>query len=143
MAFAPQDRVQRELNYALVDEVDSILIDEARTPLIISGPAEDSSEMYRKMNELVPHLVRQEKEDTEEEKGDGDFTIDEKAKQLHLTEHGQEHIEELLKEKGMLEADDSLYSAANISLLHHINAALRAHHLFQKDVDYIIYSYSF
>jgi len=138
MAFAPQDRVQRELNYALVDEVDSILIDEARTPLIISGPAEDSSEMYRKMNELVPHLVRQEKEDTEEEKGDGDFTIDEKAKQLHLTEHGQEHIEELLKEKGMLEADDSLYSATNISLLHHINAALRAHHLFQKDVDYII-----
>ncbi|WP_322406885.1 preprotein translocase subunit SecA [Idiomarina sp. PL1-037] len=138
MAFAPQDRVQRELNYALVDEVDSILIDEARTPLIISGPAEDSSEMYRKMNELVPHLVRQEKEDTEEEQGDGDFTIDEKAKQLHLTEHGQEHIEELLKEKGMLEADDSLYSAGNISLLHHINAALRAHHLFQKDVDYII-----
>ena len=138
MAFAPQDRVQRELNYALVDEVDSILIDEARTPLIISGPAEDSSEMYRKMNELVPQLVRQEQEDTEEEKGDGDFTIDEKAKQLHLTEHGQEHIEELLKEKGMLEDDDSLYSAANISLLHHINAALRAHHLFQKDVDYII-----
>lgn len=138
MAFAPEDRVQRELNYALVDEVDSILIDEARTPLIISGPAEDGSEMYRKMNELVPHLVRQEKEDTEDEQGDGDFTIDEKAKQLHLTEHGQEHIEELLKEKGMLEADDSLYSAANISLLHHINAALRAHHLFQKDVDYII-----
>ncbi|MDV6316017.1 preprotein translocase subunit SecA [Idiomarina sp. HP20-50] len=138
MAFAPQDRVQRELNYALVDEVDSILIDEARTPLIISGPAEDSSEMYRKMNELVPQLVRQEKEDTEEEKGDGDFTIDEKAKQLHLTEHGQEHIEDMLKEKGMLDADDSLYSAANISLLHHINAALRAHHLFQKDVDYII-----
>ncbi|RUO71882.1 preprotein translocase subunit SecA [Idiomarina ramblicola] len=138
MAFAPQDRVQRELNYALVDEVDSILIDEARTPLIISGPAEDSSEMYRKMNELVPQLVRQEEEDTEEEKGDGDFTIDEKAKQLHLTENGQEHIEELLKEKGMLEDDDSLYSAANISLLHHINAALRAHHLFQKDVDYII-----
>jgi len=138
MAFAPQDRVQRELNYALVDEVDSILIDEARTPLIISGPAEDSSEMYRKMNELVPQLVRQEQEDTEEEKGEGDFTIDEKAKQLHLTEHGQEHIEELLKEKGMLEDDDSLYSAANISLLHHINAALRAHHLFQKDVDYII-----
>ncbi|ASG66529.1 preprotein translocase subunit SecA [Idiomarina piscisalsi] len=138
MAFSPQDRVQRELYYALVDEVDSILIDEARTPLIISGPAEDSSEMYRKMNELVPHLVRQEKEDTEEEKGDGHFTIDEKAKQLHLTENGQEHIESLLKEKGMLAEDDSLYSAANISLLHHINAALRAHHLFQKDVDYIV-----
>ncbi|KTG28555.1 preprotein translocase subunit SecA [Idiomarina sp. WRN-38] len=138
MAFSPQDRVQRDLYYALVDEVDSILIDEARTPLIISGPAEDSSEMYRKMNELVPHLVRQEKEDTEEEKGDGHFTIDEKAKQLHLTENGQEHIELLLKEKGMLADDDSLYSAANISLLHHINAALRAHHLFQKDVDYIV-----
>ncbi|WP_300320046.1 preprotein translocase subunit SecA [Idiomarina sp.] len=138
MAFSPQDRVQRGLYYALVDEVDSILIDEARTPLIISGPAEDSSEMYRKMNELVPHLVRQEKEDTEEEKGDGHFTIDEKAKQLHLTENGQEHIESLLKEKGMLADDDSLYSAANISLLHHINAALRAHHLFQKDVDYIV-----
>lgn len=138
MAFSPEDRVQRELHYALVDEVDSILIDEARTPLIISGPAEDSSEMYRKMNELVPHLVRQEKEDTEDEKGDGDFTIDEKAKQLHLTENGQEHIERLLKEKGMLTDGDSLYSAANISLLHHINAALRAHHLFQKDVDYII-----
>ncbi len=138
MAFSPQDRVQRDLYYALVDEVDSILIDEARTPLIISGPTEDSSEMYRKMNELVPHLVRQEKEDTEEERGDGHFTIDEKAKQLHLTENGQEHIESLLKEKGMLADDDSLYSAANISLLHHINAALRAHHLFQKDVDYIV-----
>ncbi|MGM0480861.1 MAG: preprotein translocase subunit SecA [Pseudomonadota bacterium] len=138
MAFAPDDRVQRDLYYALVDEVDSILIDEARTPLIISGPAEDSSEMYTKMNTLVPLLVRQEKEDTEEEKGDGDYTIDEKAKQLHLTEHGQEHIEELLKERGMLADDDSLYSAANITLLHHINAALRAHHLFQKDVDYIV-----
>ncbi|RUO80071.1 preprotein translocase subunit SecA [Idiomarina tyrosinivorans] len=138
MAFSPEDRVQRELHYALIDEVDSILIDEARTPLIISGPAEDSSELYRQMNELVPSLVRQEKEDTEEERGDGDFTIDEKAKQLHLTENGQEHVEELLKEKGMLAADDSLYSAANITLLHHVNAALRAHHLFQKDVDYIV-----
>ena len=138
MAFSPEERVQRELHYALVDEVDSILIDEARTPLIISGPAEDSSEMYKKMNELVPLLVRQEKEDTEEEHGDGDFTIDEKAKQLHLTENGQEHIESLLKERGMLAEDDSLYSAANITLLHHINAALRAHHLFSRDVDYIV-----
>ncbi|WP_353851526.1 DEAD/DEAH box helicase, partial [Idiomarina sp.] len=138
MAFSPEERVQRELHYALVDEVDSILIDEARTPLIISGPAEDSSEMYKKMNELVPLLVRQEKEDTEEERGDGDFTIDEKAKQLHLTENGQEHIESLLKERGMLGEDDSLYSAANITLLHHINAALRAHHLFSRDVDYIV-----
>ena len=90
------------------------------------------------MNELVPLLVRQEKEDTEEEHGDGDFTIDEKAKQLHLTENGQEHIESLLKERGMLAEEDSLYSAANITLLHHINAALRAHHLFSRDVDYIV-----
>jgi preprotein translocase subunit SecA len=138
MAFSPQERVQRDLNYAIVDEVDSILIDEARTPLIISGAAEDSSDMYIKMNEIVPLLVRQEKEDTEEERGDGDFTIDEKSKQVHMTEHGQEHVEEILKERGMLAEDDSLFSAANITLLHHVNAALRAHHLFQKDVDYIV-----
>ena len=138
MAFRPEDRVQRELNYAIVDEVDSILIDEARTPLIISGAAEDSSDMYTRMNELVPMLVRQEKEDTEEERGEGDFTIDEKSKQLHLTEHGQEHVEQILKERGMLAEDDSLYNAANITLLHHVNAALRANHLFQKDVDYIV-----
>ncbi|WP_417658730.1 preprotein translocase subunit SecA [Pseudidiomarina sp.] len=138
MAFSPQERVQRELNYAIVDEVDSILIDEARTPLIISGAAEDSSEMYMKMNDIVPLLERQEKEDTEEERGVGDFTIDEKSKQVHMTEHGQEHVEEILKERGMLAEDDSLFSAANITLLHHVNAALRAHHLFQKDVDYIV-----
>jgi len=138
MAFSPQDRVQRELNYAIVDEVDSILIDEARTPLVISGAAEDSSELYRQMNEIVPLLTRQAEEDKEDERGDGDFTIDEKARQLHLTEHGQEHIEEVLKEKGILGADDSLYSAANIILLHHVNAALRAHHLFHKDIDYIV-----
>ncbi|GAB3288961.1 preprotein translocase subunit SecA [Pseudidiomarina andamanensis] len=138
MAFSPQERVQRDLNYAIVDEVDSILIDEARTPLIISGAAEDSSDMYIKMNEIVPLLERQEKEDTEEERGEGDFTIDEKSKQVHMTEHGQEHVEEILKERGMLAEDDSLFSAANITLLHHVNAALRAHHLFQKDVDYIV-----
>ena len=138
MAFSPQERVQRELNYAIVDEVDSILIDEARTPLIISGAADDSSEMYIKMNDIVPLLQQQEKEDTEEELGDGDFTVDEKSKQVHMTEHGQEHIEEILKERGMLAADDSLFSASNITLLHHVNAALRAHHLFQKDVDYIV-----
>ena len=138
MAFSPQDRVQRKLSFAIVDEVDSILIDEARTPLIISGAAEDSSEMYIKMNEIVPLLQRQAEEDTEEQRGDGDFTIDEKAKQLHLTEHGQEHIESILKERGMLAEDDSLYSAANISLLHHVNAALRANHMFHKDVDYIV-----
>ncbi|MDX1705242.1 preprotein translocase subunit SecA [Pseudidiomarina sp.] len=138
MAFSPKDRVQSSLYYAIVDEVDSILIDEARTPLVISGAAEDSSELYEKMNAIVPLLERQEKEDTEEEQGEGDFTIDEKAKQLHLTEHGQEHVEQILKERGMLAEDDSLYSASNITLLHHVNAALRANHLFQRDVDYIV-----
>ncbi|EKE85325.1 preprotein translocase subunit SecA [Idiomarina xiamenensis] len=138
MAFSPDQRVQRKLNYAIVDEVDSILIDEARTPLIISGQAEDSSALYTQMNTLVPELVRQEQEDKEGQHGDGDFTIDEKARQLHLTEHGQEHVEQILKERGLLAEDDSLYSAANISLLHHVNAALRAHHLFQRDVDYIV-----
>ncbi|QLE87216.1 preprotein translocase subunit SecA [Shewanella sp. Scap07] len=138
MAFSPQERVQRPLHYALIDEVDSILIDEARTPLIISGAAEDSSELYTKINTLIPHLVRQEKEDTEEEIGDGDYSIDEKAKQVHMTERGQEKVEVLLTERGMLAEGDSLYSAANISLLHHVNAALRAHTLFEKDVDYIV-----
>ncbi|RUO41765.1 preprotein translocase subunit SecA [Pseudidiomarina aestuarii] len=138
MAFTPQDRAQRELNYAIVDEVDSILIDEARTPLIISGAAEDSSELYIKMNELVPLLKKADKEDSEEGRVEGDFTIDEKARQLHLTEEGQENVEQLLKERGMLAEDDSLYSAANITLLHHVNAALRARHLFHRDVDYIV-----
>src|SRR5690554_5340373 len=138
MAFSPQERVQRGLNYAIVDEVNSILIDEARTPLIISGAAEDSSELYIKMNEIVPLLKHQDKEDTEEQIGDGDFTVDEKSKQVHLTERGQERVEEILKERGMMGADESLFSAANITLLHHVNAALRAHHLFQRDVDYII-----
>lgn len=138
MAFSPQERVQRGLNYAIVDEVDSILIDEARTPLIISGAAEDSSELYIKMNEIVPLLKKQDKEDTEEQIGEGDFTVDEKSKQVHLTERGQERVEEILKERGMMGADESLFSAANITLLHHVNAALRAHHLFQRDVDYII-----
>ena len=138
MAFSPADRVQRSLNYAIVDEVDSILIDEARTPLIISGAAEDSSAMYQRMNEIVPLLVKQDKEDTEEQRGDGDFTIDEKSRSLHLTENGQEHIEAILQERGMLAEHDSLYSSANITLLHHVNAALRAHHLFHRDVDYIV-----
>ncbi len=138
MAFSPNERVQRPLHYALIDEVDSILIDEARTPLIISGAAEDSSELYIKINTLIPHLIRQDKEDTEEEIGDGDYSIDEKAKQVHMTERGQEKVEVLLTERGMLAEGDSLYSAANISLLHHVNAALRAHTLFEKDVDYIV-----
>ncbi|SHH98507.1 preprotein translocase subunit SecA [Ferrimonas marina] len=138
MAFSAAERVQRELHYALVDEVDSILIDEARTPLIISGAAEDSSELYIRVNTLIPKLVRQEKEDTEEEVGEGDFSVDEKAKQVHMTERGQEKVETLLLEMGLLQEGDSLYSAANISLLHHVNAALRAHMLFERDVDYIV-----
>ncbi|MCZ8529010.1 preprotein translocase subunit SecA [Alteromonas sp. PRIM-21] len=138
MAFSPQDRVQRPLNYAVVDEVDSILIDEARTPLIISGQAEDSSELYRRINVIIPKLVQQEKEDEEGQEGDGDYTIDLKAKQIHLTERGQLHVEEILHEEGLLPEGESLFAAGNISLLHHINAALRAHKLFAKDVDYIV-----
>ena len=138
MAFAPEQRVQRPLNFAIVDEVDSILIDEARTPLIISGPAEDSSELYKAVNSIIPELVRQEKEDEEGVEGDGDFTIDEKSKQIHLTEKGQIHIEEILHRIKVLPEDESLFAAQNISLLHHVNAALRAHHLFHRDVDYIV-----
>jgi preprotein translocase subunit SecA len=138
MAFSPQERVQRPLHYALIDEVDSILIDEARTPLIISGAAEDSSELYAKINLLIPSLIRQDKEDTEDYVGEGDYTIDEKGKQVYLTERGQEKVELLLIEKGMLAEGDSLYSATNISLLHHAHAALRAHTLFEKDIDYIV-----
>ncbi|KXF80082.1 preprotein translocase subunit SecA [Enterovibrio coralii] len=138
MAFRAEDRVQRERYFAVVDEVDSILIDEARTPLIISGPAEDSSDMYTRINALIPQLVRQDKEDSEEYRGDGHFTVDEKSKQAHLTETGQEFVEDLLKKNGLMEEHDTLYSPANITLLHHINAALRAHVLFEKDVDYIV-----
>ncbi|WP_411994333.1 preprotein translocase subunit SecA [Agarivorans sp. DSG3-1] len=138
MAFAPEQRVQRPLNYAVIDEVDSILIDEARTPLIISGPAEDSSESYKKINDIIPLLVRQAEEDTEELIGDGHYTLDEKNKQVHLTENGQIFVEETLQERGMLEQGDSLYNAANISMLHHVNAGLRAHTLFERNVDYIV-----
>ncbi|MCJ8349740.1 preprotein translocase subunit SecA [Moritella sp.] len=138
MAFEPQQRVMRPLYYAVIDEVDSILIDEARTPLIISGPADDSSELYTKINTIIPLLEQQEKEDTEEYTGDGHFTVDEKNKQVLLTENGQITVEEMLKERGLLSEEDNLFSAANISLLHHINAALRAHTLFEKDVDYIV-----
>ncbi|WOI38487.1 preprotein translocase subunit SecA [Alteromonas sp. CI.11.F.A3] len=138
MAFSPQDRVQRPLNFAVVDEVDSILIDEARTPLIISGQAEDSSELYRRINLVIPELIQQEEEDEEGKEGDGDYTIDLKAKQIHLTERGQGHVEEILHRAGILPEGESLFAAGNISLLHHINAALRAHKLFSKDVDYIV-----
>ncbi|MGL4251754.1 MAG: preprotein translocase subunit SecA [Aeromonas sp.] len=138
MAFSPEQRVQRPLNYALVDEVDSVLIDEARTPLIISGPAEDSSELYIRVNKLIPLLVKQDKEDSEEYTGDGHYTVDEKNRQALLTENGQIFVEELLKKEGLLDEHDSLFSATNISLLHHVNAGLRAHTLFERNVDYIV-----
>ncbi|OEE35675.1 preprotein translocase subunit SecA [Vibrio ordalii] len=138
MAFRKEDRVQRERFFAVVDEVDSILIDEARTPLIISGPAEDSSELYIRINTLIPLLQKQDKEDSEEYRGDGHYTVDEKSKQVHLTETGQEFVEELMVKNGLMEEGDTLYSPTNISLLHHVNAALRAHVLFEKNVDYIV-----
>ena len=137
MAFSLEEKVQRKLHFAVVDEVDSILIDEARTPLIISGAAEDSSEMYQRVNSLIPNLSRQIGEG-EEIEVEGDYTLDEKAKQVHFTEAGHEKIENLLTQAGILEQNASLYDAANISLMHHVTAALRAHVLFQRDVDYIV-----
>ncbi|GAB56399.1 preprotein translocase subunit SecA [Glaciecola punicea ACAM 611] len=138
MAFSPKDRVQRPLNFAVIDEVDSILIDEARTPLIISGAAEDSSELYKKINTLIPELQKQDVEDAENAHGDGHYTLDEKAKQVYLTENGQLFVEELLRKVGLIAQGESLFAAANIPMLHHVNAALRAHKLFTKDVDYIV-----
>jgi preprotein translocase subunit SecA len=138
MALRVEDRFQRERFFAIVDEVDSILIDEARTPLIISGPAEDSSELYTKINVLIPHLELQDKEDSEEYRGSGHYTVDEKSKQVYLTETGQEFVEELLVSNGLMAEGDTLYSPTNISLLHHVNNALRAHVLFERNVDYIV-----
>ncbi|MGL4486588.1 MAG: preprotein translocase subunit SecA [Yersinia sp. (in: enterobacteria)] len=138
MAFSPEERVQRKLHYALVDEVDSILIDEARTPLIISGPAEDSSEMYIRVNKLIPKLIRQEKEDSDTFKGEGHFSVDEKSRQVHLTERGLILIEQMLVDASIMEEGESLYSPVNIMLMHHVTAALRAHVLFTRDVDYIV-----
>lgn len=138
MAFSPEERVQRPLHYALVDEVDSILIDEARTPLIISGPAEDSSEMYIRVNKLIPKLIRQEKEDSDSFQGEGHFSVDEKSRQVHLTERGLILIEQMLVEAGIMDEGESLYSPSNIMLMHHVTAALRAHVLFTRDVDYIV-----
>ena len=137
MAFSIEEKVQRKLNFAVIDEVDSILIDEARTPLIISGPAEDSSELYERMNAFIPNLSQQIGEG-EEVETPGDYTIDEKSKQVNFTEDGHEKIENLLTEAGILSEDVSLYDAANIGLMHHVTAALRAHVLFQRDVDYIV-----
>ncbi|PWC21745.1 preprotein translocase subunit SecA [Brenneria roseae subsp. roseae] len=138
MAFSPEERVQRKLYYALVDEVDSILIDEARTPLIISGPAEDSSELYTRVNKIIPHLIRQEKEDSDTFHGEGHFSVDEKSRQVNLTERGLVLVEELLVREGIMAEGESLYSPANIMLMHHVTAALRAHVLFTRDVDYIV-----
>ena len=133
MAFGIEDRVQRSLDFAIVDEVDSILVDEARTPLIISGSTEDSTDLYVKINQIIPRLVRQ-----HEEEGPGDFSVDEKNKQVFLTEDGHESTETLLLEAGLLDEGSSLYDVGNISLVHHLYAALRAHSLFQRDVDYIV-----
>ena len=134
MALSKEDRFQRGLHYAIVDEVDSILIDEARTPLIISGPADESPELYIKVNRIVPQLTRQETEE-----GEGDYFVDEKSKQVHLSEAGQEHAEELLRTAGILQGeDDSLYGAQNLSVVHHLNAAMRGHAIYQRDVDYIV-----
>lgn len=138
MAFNKEERVQRELNYAIVDEVDSILIDEARTPLIISGAAEDSSDLYAAINKIVPLLKRQEGEDEEEVTVPGDFTVDEKSKQIFLTDAGHQTAEDLLRKEGILGEDQGLYDNASISILHHFNAAIRAHNLFQNNVDYIV-----
>ncbi len=133
MAFRADDRFQRGLNFAIVDEVDSILIDEARTPLIISGPAEESTDLYRKIDTIIPKLQRQERED-----GPGDYTVDEKTRQAFLTEAGHERVEKLLVQAGLLEAGGNLYDVGSIMLLHHLNAALRAHALYQREVDYIV-----
>jgi len=133
LAFRLEDRVQRSLSFAIVDEVDSILIDEARTPLIISGPAEESTELYLRINELVPRLTRQ-----KEEEGPGDFSLEEKTKQVHITEAGHERVEQLMLQAGLLKEGESLYDPANIRLMHHLNAALRAHALYKRDVEYIV-----
>lgn len=138
MAYSLEQKVQRQLNYALVDEVDSVLIDEARTPLIISGAAENSSKLYMAVDKLIPGLVFQEKEDSETYTGDGDYTLDLKIKQAYLTERGQIKIEESLVKAGLLHEGDKLFSSENITLLHHVMAALRAHTLFKRDVDYVV-----
>ncbi len=133
MAFALKDKVQRGQHFAIVDEVDSILIDEARTPLIISGPTDDDPGLWKKLNVIIPQLTRQQEED-----GDGDFLAEEKGKQVHLSEAGMERVEDLLRQNGLLGEEDTLYDPSNIILVHHINALLRAHHLYRRDVEYIV-----
>ena len=138
LAHDKNERFQRELHYALVDEVDSILIDEARTPLIISGPAEDATQIYQAIDQVIPHLTFQDKEDSDEYIGEGDYTLDLKNKQAHLTERGMVKVENILTQMGLMQEGESLYQPARIALLHHTYAALRAHKLFEKDVDYIV-----
>ncbi len=141
MVYETADRVQRSLNYAIVDEVDSILIDEARTPLIISGQAEDHTEVYLALNKVVPLLTKQEGEaDPRTGEGvikPGDFTVDEKGRQAYLTEQGHENAERILASMGFIPEGASLYDPANITLMHHLNAALRAHHLYHRDQHYV------
>jgi len=146
MAFRIEDKMQKVLNFAIVDEVDSILIDEARTPLIISGAAQDSSRLYQAINSLIPKLEKGEPKQEKKaldlnlapKEETGHFIIDEKARQVELTEAGHEYLEELLTKKKLLAEGESLYSASNLSLLHHINSALKAHNLFHRDVEYIV-----
>ncbi len=133
LAYRLDERVQRTLSFAVVDEVDSILIDEARTPLIISGPAEESTELYLRINQLVPNLTRQ-----KEEEGPGDYSVEEKTKQVHLTEAGHENVERMMLGADLLKEGESLYDPANIRLMHHLTAALRAHALYKRDVEYIV-----
>ncbi len=133
MEYEVSHRRQRGLFYAIVDEVDSILIDEARTPLIISGAAEDSTDLYRKVNDLPALLIRQ-----KEEKGEGDYWVDEKQHQVYLSDQGHEHVEKILVEKGLIKDNTSLYSAQNIRIMSHLNAALRAHTLFHRDQQYVV-----
>lgn len=133
MEYDVAARRQRPLYYAIVDEVDSILIDEARTPLIISGPADDNTELYRAVNDIPPLLTRQ-----AEEKGEGDYWVDEKAHQVYLSEAGHEHLEQILSERGLVQQGESLYASKNIILMHHLNAALRAHTLFHRDQHYVV-----
>jgi preprotein translocase subunit SecA len=133
LAYTLETRVQRGQYYAVVDEVDSILIDEARTPLIISGPSEDNTDLYAKIDKLIPKLSPQEEKD-----GPGDYMPDEKSKQVHLTEEGHAHVEELMVQAGLIEKDQSLYDAANIALMQHLSAAMRAHSLYRCDVEYLV-----
>lgn len=133
MVFSWNEKTQRGLNFAIVDEVDSILIDEARTPLIISGSADDSVDLYLTINDIIPRLKKQEIKD-----GPGDYSLEEKSKQAFLTEEGHQHVEELLTKAGLLSEGESLYDAHNIMLIHHVYAALRAHALFHRDIDYIV-----